>query len=79
MAATVEAILGAVHCDGGDQALGQVMETLGLTHDLLESGNVLSLPMLLIMTLLEVVMLRTSPYPPLGPLVRLDSSSLRGS
>jgi ribonuclease-3 len=36
MATTVEAILGAVHIDGGDAALAQVMESLGLTHTLLE-------------------------------------------
>ncbi|KAF2278957.1 uncharacterized protein EI97DRAFT_372268 [Westerdykella ornata] len=35
MATTVEAILGAVHLDGGDAALGQVMDTLGLNHPLL--------------------------------------------
>lgn len=44
MATTVEAILGAVHWDGGDEALGQVMERLGLTHSLLQSRNVLSPP-----------------------------------
>jgi hypothetical protein len=35
MATTVEAILGAVHLDGGDAALATVMGNLGLTHDLL--------------------------------------------
>ena len=35
MAATVEAVLGAVHLDGGDEALTAVMEQLGLTHELL--------------------------------------------
>lgn len=35
MATTVEAILGAVHLDGGDTALTMVMENLGLTHELL--------------------------------------------
>ncbi|KAF1963887.1 hypothetical protein BU23DRAFT_495047 [Bimuria novae-zelandiae CBS 107.79] len=36
MATTVEAILGAVHVDGGDAALGMVMAKLGLTHALLD-------------------------------------------
>ncbi|KAF2092796.1 hypothetical protein NA57DRAFT_49569 [Rhizodiscina lignyota] len=36
MATTLEAIMGAVHKDGGDSALGQVMAHLGLTHELLE-------------------------------------------
>ena len=36
MATTVEAILGAVHVDGGDAALGMVMAKLGLTHTLLD-------------------------------------------
>jgi ribonuclease III len=36
MATTVEAILGAVHVDGGDAALGLVMAKLGLTHALLD-------------------------------------------
>lgn len=35
MATTVEAILGAVHLDGGDEALTTVMDRLGLTHNLL--------------------------------------------
>ncbi|EEA19944.1 hypothetical protein EYB25_010025 [Talaromyces marneffei] len=35
MATSVEAILGAVHLDGGDQALASVMTALGLTSDLL--------------------------------------------
>lgn len=35
MAATVEAILGAVHLDGGNDALATVMEHLGLSHELL--------------------------------------------
>jgi len=39
MATTVEAILGAAHVDGGDAALAQVMQSLGLTHDLLGSGR----------------------------------------
>jgi hypothetical protein len=37
MATTLEAILGAVHLDGGDIALAQVMDHLGLTHPLLET------------------------------------------
>jgi ribonuclease-3 len=37
MATTVEAILGAAHVDGGDAALGHMMERLGLTHALLEA------------------------------------------
>lgn len=37
MATTIEAILGAVHRDGGDAALEKVMERLGLTHALLEA------------------------------------------
>ncbi|KAF1807834.1 hypothetical protein P152DRAFT_324198 [Eremomyces bilateralis CBS 781.70] len=36
MATTVEAILGAVHVDGGNAALGLVMVKLGLTHALLD-------------------------------------------
>jgi len=36
MATTIQAILGAVHVDGGDAALAQVMASLGLTHALLE-------------------------------------------
>lgn len=36
MATTVEAILGAVHVDGRDAALGLVMARLGLNHALLE-------------------------------------------
>jgi ribonuclease-3 len=35
MSTAVEAILGAVHLDGGDQALASVMTHLGLTSDLL--------------------------------------------
>lgn len=35
MATTVEAILGAVHLNGGDEALASVMTKLGLTSDLL--------------------------------------------
>ena len=35
MATSVEAILGAVHLDGGDHALASVMTELGLTSDLL--------------------------------------------
>ena len=35
MATTVEAILGAVHIDGGDAALEHVMAHLGLHHELL--------------------------------------------
>jgi len=41
MATTVEAILGAAHIDGGDAALAQVMQSLGLTHDLLGMGQLL--------------------------------------
>jgi ribonuclease-3 len=36
MATTVEAILGAVHLDSGDSALARVLQSLGLTHPLLE-------------------------------------------
>ena len=36
MATTVEAILGAVHRDGGEAAMARVMETLGVTHARLE-------------------------------------------
>jgi len=35
MATTVEAILGAAHIDGADAVLAQVVQSLGLTHDLL--------------------------------------------
>lgn len=41
MATTVEAILGAVHLDGGDQALASVMINLGLTSDLLVMSTIL--------------------------------------
>jgi hypothetical protein len=41
MATTVEAILGAVHLDGGDQALASVMIKLGLTSDLLVTSTIL--------------------------------------
>ncbi|KUL89264.1 hypothetical protein ZTR_03712 [Talaromyces verruculosus] len=41
MATTVEAILGAVHLDGGDQALASVMIKLGLTSDLLVTFTIL--------------------------------------
>ncbi|OQV03062.1 Ribonuclease III domain-containing protein isoform 3 [Cladophialophora immunda] len=37
MATTVEAILGAVLIDGGNEALGAVLITLGLTHPLLQA------------------------------------------
>jgi ribonuclease III len=36
MATTVEAVLGAVYLDGGDDALSAVMVSLGLTHPLLQ-------------------------------------------
>jgi dsRNA-specific ribonuclease len=36
MSTTMEAILGAVHLDGDEIALAQVMERLGLTHKLLK-------------------------------------------
>jgi len=36
MATTIEAICGAVFIDGGDDALGAVLATLGLTHPFLE-------------------------------------------
>jgi len=39
MVTTVEAILGAAHIDGGDGALAQVVQGLGLTHDLLRVGQ----------------------------------------
>jgi hypothetical protein len=35
MSTAMEAILGAVHLDGGEEALVQVMERLGLSHALL--------------------------------------------
>lgn len=35
MATAVEAILGAVHQDGGDAALARVMADIGLTHEFL--------------------------------------------
>ena len=37
MASTVEAILGAVHLDGGEDALSRVMGRLGITHRLFDS------------------------------------------
>ena len=37
MATVVEALLGAVMLDGGEAALRQVMENLGLTHALLNT------------------------------------------
>lgn len=43
MATTVEAILGAVHLDGGDQALASVMTNLSLTSDLLVTFTPLTL------------------------------------
>jgi ribonuclease-3 len=43
MATSVEAILGAVHLDGGDLALAVVMGKLGLTSDLLVMSTTLSL------------------------------------
>lgn len=39
MATAVEAILGAVHLDGGDHALASVMINLGLTSDLLVTST----------------------------------------
>ena len=48
MATTVEAILGAVHLDGGEEALAAVMERLGLTHELLvQAVTFIALPLLL--------------------------------
>ena len=38
MAETVEAILGAVHIDGDDEALAAVIDRLGLQHELLAQG-----------------------------------------
>jgi len=50
MATTIEAICGAVFLDGGDDALGAVLETLGLTHPFLEvvTFNLALSPFLLI-------------------------------
>jgi dsRNA-specific ribonuclease len=39
LAISVKTILGAVHYDGGEEAVSQVMKTLDLTHDLLDSDN----------------------------------------
>lgn len=39
IALSVKAIIGAVHYDAGEEAATQVIGTLGLTHDLLDSGN----------------------------------------
>jgi hypothetical protein len=44
MATTLEAILGAVHLDGGDTALTAVMQRLGLTHELLTQAVTLISP-----------------------------------
>lgn len=42
MATTIEAILGAVHLDGGDDALASVMARLGLTSELLVTFTLLT-------------------------------------
>ena len=42
MATTVEAILGAVHLEGGDETLSMVMDNLGLTHDLLTTISLMA-------------------------------------
>jgi hypothetical protein len=38
MSTTIEAILGAVHLDGGDNALSAAMANIGLTHELLNQA-----------------------------------------
>lgn len=46
MATTVEAILGAVHLEGEDEALSMVMDNLDLTHHLLTVTLNLLLPLI---------------------------------
>jgi hypothetical protein len=41
MSTAAEAILGAVHLDGGDEALVEVMDRLGLDHTLLNQAVML--------------------------------------
>jgi len=47
MATTIEALIGAVFCDGGEVALEKVLETLQLDHEYLKSVTltVLSVPL----------------------------------
>lgn len=43
MATTIEALIAAVHRDGGDEAMAKLLVHLGLIHELLKSGpNILS-------------------------------------
>lgn len=45
MACTIEAILGAVYLDGGNDGLQEVLTTLGFTHEFLDLVTVNLLPL----------------------------------
>jgi len=47
MATTIEALIGAVFCDGGEEALEKVLETLQLDHEYLKSVMLTILSILL--------------------------------